>query len=59
LALVERDVADGRLEILAQELDCEMSYHLLHLPGPLSRRAQTFVSWLRRDLRSEGMASRR
>ncbi|MBF9042732.1 LysR family transcriptional regulator [Rhodobacterales bacterium HKCCE4037] len=50
LALVEQDVADGRLNILAQEQDSAMAYHLLHLPGPLSRRAQTFVTWLKRDL---------
>ncbi len=49
LALVETDIADGRLEVLAQEVDSEMAYHLLHLPGPLSRRAQTFVTWLKRD----------
>lgn len=51
LALVERDVAEGRLQILAQQADSAMAYHLLHLPGPLSRRAQTLVTWLRRDLR--------
>jgi LysR family glycine cleavage system transcriptional activator len=51
LALVEQDIADGRLEVLAEEFDSEMAYHLLHLPGPLSRRAQTFVTWLKRDLK--------
>ncbi len=50
LALVEQDVADGRLEILAREVGGDTAYHLLHLPGPLSRRAQVFVTWLRRDL---------
>ncbi|WP_224816355.1 LysR family transcriptional regulator [Hasllibacter sp. MH4015] len=49
LALVETDIADGRLEVLAQEQDSVMAYHLLHLPGPLSRRAQTFVTWLKSD----------
>lgn len=51
-ALVETDIADGRLEVLAEEQTTEYAYHLLHLPGPLSRRAQTFVTWLRRDSRS-------
>ena len=50
-ALVETDIADGRLEVLAQEENTDYAYHLLHLPGPLSRRAQTFVTWLRRDSR--------
>lgn len=50
-ALVETDIADGRLEVLAEEVDSHYAYHLLHLPGPLSRRAQTFVTWLRRDSR--------
>ncbi|MEJ6390197.1 LysR family transcriptional regulator [Gymnodinialimonas ulvae] len=49
LALVETDIADGRLEVLAEEAESDYAYHLLHLPGPLSRRAQTFVTWLRRD----------
>ncbi|WP_341862995.1 LysR family transcriptional regulator [Gymnodinialimonas sp. 57CJ19] len=48
-ALVETDIADGRLEVLAEEENTDYAYHLLHLPGPLSRRAQTFVTWLRRD----------
>ncbi|MBL4627777.1 MAG: LysR family transcriptional regulator [Roseicyclus sp.] len=50
LALVETDIADGRLEVLAEEIDSDYAYHLLHLPGPLSRRAQTFVTWLRKDV---------
>lgn len=50
LALVEQDLADGRLEVLARETGSEVAYHLLHLPGPLSRRAQIFVTWLKRDL---------
>lgn len=50
-ALVETDIADGRLEVLAEEENTDYAYHLLHLPGPLSRRAQTFVTWLRRDSR--------
>lgn len=50
-ALVETDIADGRLEVLAQEENTDYAYHLLHLPGPLSRRAQTFITWLRRDSR--------
>jgi LysR family glycine cleavage system transcriptional activator len=50
-ALVETDIADGRLEVLAEEVNSDYAYHLLHLPGPLSRRAQTFVTWLRRDSR--------
>jgi LysR family glycine cleavage system transcriptional activator len=52
LALVKTDIADGRLEVLAEEVDSDYAYHLLHLPGPLSRRAQTFVTWLRRDSQS-------
>jgi len=52
LALVEQDVAEGRLDILAQETDSAVAYHLLHLPGPLSRRAQVFVTWLKRDLQN-------
>lgn len=48
-ALVETDIADGRLEVLAEEVDSTYAYHMLHLPGPLSRRAQTFVTWLRRS----------
>ena len=50
-ALVETDIADGRLEVLAEEVNTDYAYHLLHLPGPLSRRAQTFVTWLRRESR--------
>ena len=50
-ALVERDVAEGRLEILAEENMSDFAYHLLHLPGQLTPRAQVFVKWLRRDLR--------
>ncbi|MBY4893988.1 LysR family transcriptional regulator [Rhodobacteraceae bacterium N5(2021)] len=50
-ALVEADIIDGRLEVLAEEIDSDYAYHLLHLPGPLSRRAQTFVTWMRRDAR--------
>ncbi len=49
-ALVEGDIAEGRLEVLAEEVGERYAYHLLHLPGPLSRRAQTFVTWLKRDL---------
>lgn len=50
-ALVESDIADGRLEVLAEDVNSGYAYHLLHLPGPLSRRAQTFVTWLVRDSR--------
>lgn len=56
LALVERDVAERRLEILAQEADSKMAYHLLHLPGALSHRAQVFVTWLKRDLQARAKA---
>lgn len=56
-ALVETDIADGRLEVLAEEENTDYAYHLLHLPGPLSRRAQTFVTWLRRDSGSIASAS--
>lgn len=52
-ALVEQDIEEGRLEVLAEETMSDMAYHLLHLPGPLSRRAQTFVTWLKRDLKRE------
>ena len=52
LALVERDVAEGRLEVLAREVDSDVGYHLLHLPGPLTARAQTFVTWLKRSIRA-------
>ncbi len=55
-ALVEQDIAEGRLEVLAEETMSDMAYHLLHLPGPLSRRAQTFVTWLKRDLQRERKA---
>lgn len=48
-ALVETDINGGRLEVLAEEVGSDYAYHLLHLPGPLSRRAQTFVTWLRRS----------
>ncbi len=50
-ALVETDIVEGRLEVLAEDIDSGYAYHLLHLPGPLSRRAQTFVTWLVRDSR--------
>ncbi len=50
-ALVETDIAEGRLEVLAEDVNSGYAYHLLHLPGPLSRRAQTFVTWLVRDSR--------
>lgn len=53
-ALVETDIADGRLEVLAEEVSSDYAYHLLHLPGPLSRRAQVFVTWLRRHLQAKG-----
>lgn len=52
-ALVERDVAEGRLEILAREDASDFAYYLLHLPGQLTPRAKVFVHWLRRDLRRE------
>ncbi|MEJ6392946.1 LysR family transcriptional regulator [Gymnodinialimonas sp. 2305UL16-5] len=56
LALVERDVAEGRLEVLAQEKDSEMAYHLLHLPGILKPRVKVFVTWLQRDLKKRPQA---
>lgn len=56
-ALVESDIAEGRLEVLAEDLTSNFAYHLVHLPGPLSRRAQTFVTWLVRDSRCVADAS--
>lgn len=48
--LVEQDLADGRLEVLAEEVYSGRSYHLLWLPGVPPARVKTFVTWLRRNL---------
>jgi LysR family glycine cleavage system transcriptional activator len=49
-AVVEADVAEGRLIVLAEQRDSPLAYHLLHLPGPMPPRVATFITWLRRSL---------
>lgn len=49
-AVVEGDLAEGRLVVLAEQSDSPLAYHLLTLPGPLPGRVATFVKWLRRSL---------
>jgi len=51
-ALVEQDLEEGRLGILAIEGEGNLGYHLLHPSGPVPPRVQTFITWLTRDLRA-------
>lgn len=50
-AVVERDIADGRLVVLAaQPRDDTRAYYLVTLPGMTSPRLKTFTTWLKRNL---------
>ncbi|AHM03774.1 AHCY transcriptional activator hvrB [Roseibacterium elongatum DSM 19469] len=49
-AVVEGDLAEGRLVVLAEQSDSPLAYHLVHLPGPMPPRVKTFVTWLRRSM---------
>ncbi|WP_102106647.1 LysR family transcriptional regulator [Oceaniglobus roseus] len=45
--IAERDVAAGRLEILLEEEDSHIAYHILTRPDRVSPQIRTFVKWLK------------
>jgi LysR family glycine cleavage system transcriptional activator len=50
MAIVEQDIADGRLVVLAEQPDEHLAYYLVRLPGAMSPRLKIFVTWLKRNL---------
>jgi LysR family glycine cleavage system transcriptional activator len=49
-AVVEQELAEGRLVVLAEQADSPLAYYLMQLPGPMPPRVKTFVTWLRRSM---------
>ncbi|MDW4498098.1 LysR family transcriptional regulator [Sulfitobacter sp. D35] len=49
-ALVERDVAAGRLVVLCEAAKTELAYYILTRPGRVSPRVRQFVRWLKRQV---------
>ena len=47
-ALVERDIAEGRLVALLRETDSVFAYHLIRRRGRAPRGLEVFVRWLRK-----------
>jgi len=50
-ALIEDDIATGRLVTLMQEQSKDLGYYIVHTPGVLSARAKTLKSWLLKNAR--------
>lgn len=48
-ALVERDIAAGRLRVLWADTNTETGYFVVTRPGILRPAVKSFVSWLRRE----------
>ena len=49
LAFVERDVAEGRLVVLFEDLRPDAGYHIVTRPGVMRPPLKAFVAWLRRQ----------
>lgn len=47
-AIVERDIAEGRLVALHRETDSTAAYYLVRRPGGSPRSLEVFVKWLRK-----------
>lgn len=46
-AVVERDLSEGRLQILHEEAPSDLGYYLVRAPGVRSDRLKTFERWLK------------
>lgn len=47
MALIEADVAEGRLRVVHESLEKLPAYFILTLPGPQRAEARAFLKWLR------------
>lgn len=52
-AVVEADLASGRLVALLRDEKSALGYHLVRLPGPVPDRVRRFTRWMRAEIAAE------
>lgn len=48
----EEDIAAGHLEVLFEENDESVGYHVVRRPGPVRPAVKRFIAWLKREARA-------